>query len=169
MPSQRVHLCADCYLATNYKLSSYCCLPVSRGVYRAVVWQWSCITGTCLSYRVFIAPFPSYALIKSFIIYKYFPQHPVFKRPLFLIILETRFQTYTKNTSEYLNLHKIKWKVTRNIWFPNVMNDCGQENCVHNANSNDNLEECEGKISPTILMDCNCFAWKKCAEKQQAS
>jgi hypothetical protein len=30
---------ADCCLATSYKHSSYCCLRVSLGVYRAVAWQ----------------------------------------------------------------------------------------------------------------------------------
>jgi hypothetical protein len=34
-----VHWRADCCLATNCKHSSYCCVWVSRGVYRAVAWQ----------------------------------------------------------------------------------------------------------------------------------
>jgi hypothetical protein len=34
-----VHWRADCCLPTSYKHSSYCCVRVSRGVYRAVAWQ----------------------------------------------------------------------------------------------------------------------------------
>jgi hypothetical protein len=34
-----VHWGADCCLATSYKHSSYCCVRVSQGVYRAVAWQ----------------------------------------------------------------------------------------------------------------------------------
>jgi hypothetical protein len=34
-----VHWRADCYLATCYKHSSYCCMRVSRDVYRAAAWQ----------------------------------------------------------------------------------------------------------------------------------
>jgi hypothetical protein len=34
-----VHWHADCCLATSYKHSSYCCVRVSRGVYRAVAWK----------------------------------------------------------------------------------------------------------------------------------
>jgi hypothetical protein len=34
-----VHWRADCCLATSYKHSSYWCVRVSRGVYRAVAWQ----------------------------------------------------------------------------------------------------------------------------------
>jgi hypothetical protein len=34
-----VHWRADCCLAMSYKHSSYCCVCVSRGDYRAVVWQ----------------------------------------------------------------------------------------------------------------------------------
>jgi hypothetical protein len=34
-----VHWRTDCCLATSYKHSSYCCVYVSRGVYRAVAWQ----------------------------------------------------------------------------------------------------------------------------------
>jgi hypothetical protein len=33
------HWRADCCLATSYKHSSYCCVRVSWGVYRAVAWQ----------------------------------------------------------------------------------------------------------------------------------
>jgi hypothetical protein len=47
--SRWFHWCADCCLATSYEHSSYCCLRVSRGVYRAVIWQWSCIVGRHLS------------------------------------------------------------------------------------------------------------------------
>jgi hypothetical protein len=35
-----VHWRADCCLATSYKRSSYCCVRVSLGVYRAVAWQY---------------------------------------------------------------------------------------------------------------------------------
>jgi hypothetical protein len=34
-----VHWRAECCLATSYKHSSYCCVRVSRGAYRAVAWQ----------------------------------------------------------------------------------------------------------------------------------
>jgi hypothetical protein len=34
-----VHWRADCCLAMSYKHSSYCCVRVSRDVYRAVAWQ----------------------------------------------------------------------------------------------------------------------------------
>jgi hypothetical protein len=34
-----VHWHADCCLETSYKYSSYCCVRVSWGVYRAVAWQ----------------------------------------------------------------------------------------------------------------------------------
>jgi hypothetical protein len=34
-----VHWCVDCCLATSYKHLSYCCVCVSRAVYRAVAWQ----------------------------------------------------------------------------------------------------------------------------------
>jgi hypothetical protein len=69
IPTQRVHW--RCWLETSYKHSSYCCLRVKRGVYHAVAWQWSCIFGTRLSYKMFIAPWPSYALIKSVTILTY--------------------------------------------------------------------------------------------------
>jgi hypothetical protein len=35
-----VHWRVDCCLATNYKHSSYCCVRVSWGDYRAVAWQY---------------------------------------------------------------------------------------------------------------------------------
>jgi hypothetical protein len=34
-----VHWCAYCCLATSHIYSSYCCVSISRGVYRAVAWQ----------------------------------------------------------------------------------------------------------------------------------
>jgi hypothetical protein len=34
-----VHWRADCCLATIYNHSSYCCMRVLRGIYRAVAWQ----------------------------------------------------------------------------------------------------------------------------------
>jgi hypothetical protein len=55
-----VHWHADCCLATSYKHSSYCCVSVSRGVYRIVAWQ-------CVDMSKHVSSSTAYKLIVTFL------------------------------------------------------------------------------------------------------